>query len=292
MLNNIRSKQAILIVAILLLVGFLFTRNVKGLVKPSDETGQKNATAAEASAANIPTLTIEEASATAKNLVSTATAKEITALELNYKSASAADQLEIAKKLTQKWDDVEQTIPSAMYAEIVAGAEPSLKNWLSAGSRFLKAFDNTRDSLTQPILLQKANVAFKSALKIDSASNDAKTGLGITIVNGMGSPMEGIAMLREVVAKDPKNLRANMNLGMFAIKSGQFDKAIIRFNDIIQNIKATPDAYFYLATAYENLGKNSEAISAYLNSKKLAANPTITKFVDNKVAELKKINVN
>jgi tetratricopeptide (TPR) repeat protein len=75
---------------------------------------------------------------------------------------------------------------------------------------------------------------------------------------------------------------------MFAIKSGQFDKAIIRFNDIIANIKATPDAYFYLATPNENLGNNmTEAIDAYLNSKKLAANPTLSKWIDTKVAELK-----
>ena len=34
MLNNIRSKQVIIIVAMLVLVGFLFTREIKGLVKP------------------------------------------------------------------------------------------------------------------------------------------------------------------------------------------------------------------------------------------------------------------
>ncbi|WP_449435624.1 tetratricopeptide repeat protein [Pedobacter steynii] len=77
-----------------------------------------------------------------------------------------------------------------------------------------------------------------------------------------------------------------MSLGTFAIKSGQFDKAITRFNNIIA-IKPTPDAYFYLATAYESLGKNEDAIDAYLKSKKLAANPKLSKFIDDKVLELK-----
>ena len=80
-----------------------------------------------------------------------------------------------------------------------------------------------------------------------------------------------------------------MALGTFAIKSGQFDKAITRFNSIIA-MKPSPDAYFYLATAYENLGKNEEAVNAYLNSKKLAANPTLSTFIDKKVAELKTKN--
>lgn len=286
MLNNIRSKQAILIVAIVLLVGFLFTRDVKGLVKPKDEAGQMP-TNAQAAATSTPQISIDEVSTTAKNLVSSATAKEIIGLENVYKSASGTDKVTNAKTLAQKWDDVEQTVPSAMYLEVVANNEGSLSNWLNAGTRFLKAFDNTQDSLIQPAMLQKANNAFTKALAIDTSSLEAKTGLGITIVNGLGAPMSGIAMLLDVVKKDPKNLKANMQLGMFAIKSGQFDKAIIRFNNIISNIKATPDAYFYLATAYENLGKNTEAIDAYLNSKKLAANPTLSTFIDKKVAELK-----
>lgn len=284
MKTNIRTKQVIIIAAILLLVGFLFSREIKALVIPKEETAPVPA----AQQQNTASLSIEEASATAKNLVSNATAKDITLLERKYQTAKADEKVANAKLLAQKWEDFEQSVPSALYLEVVANSEPSLNNWLITGDRFLKAFDNTQDSLVQPIMLQKANAAFTKALTIDSNNNDAKTGLGISIVNGMGAPMQGIAMLMDVVKKDPKNLKANMNLGMFAIKSGQFDKAIIRFNDIISNIKATPDAYFYLATAYENLGKKQEAIDAYLNSKKLAANPTLTKFIDSKVTELKK----
>jgi predicted Zn-dependent protease len=286
MLNTIRSKQAILIFAIVLLVGFLFSRDVKGLVKPKDGAKQ-TAIAQQAAANNMPTVTIEDVSVTAKMMVSASTAKEITTLEGVYQNANETEKLTVAKQLAEKWDDVEQSIPSAMYFELVTKNEPSLKNWLITGGRFLKAFDSTQDSLVQSAMLQKANLAFTNALKLDQNNNEAKTGLGITIVNGMGAPMQGIAMLMEVVKNDPKNLRANMNLGMFAIKSGQFDKAITRFENIIATIKATPDAYFYLATAYENLGKNNEAIDAYLNSKKLAANPTLSTFIDKKVAELK-----
>ncbi|MES2417807.1 MAG: hypothetical protein V4541_06440 [Bacteroidota bacterium] len=283
MLNNIRTKQVIIIGAMLLLVGFLFTREVKGLVIPKEENSQMPASGQAEAAA----FSIEEASATGKNLISSSIAKEISVLESVFKKASGKDKTQEAKQLAQKWDDVEQPIPSAMYLEVVANNEPELNNWLATGTRFLKAFDSTQDSVVQPIMLQKANIAFKKAMEIDSTSTKAKTGLGITIVNGLGAPMSGIAMLLDVVKKDPKNLKANMNLGIFAIKSGQFDKAIIRFNDIVSHIKATPDAYFYLATAYENLGNNTAAIDAYLNSKKLAANPTLSGFIDKKVAELK-----
>jgi tetratricopeptide (TPR) repeat protein len=285
MLNNIRSKQVIIIVAMLVLVGFLFTREIKGLVKPKEETQEMPAAATNTA----PQLDLLEVSTTAKNLISTASTKEISIIESDYQKASGAEKIKKATILAEKWNDLEHATPSAMYLEVIATSNPSSSTWLAAGDRYLKAFDNTpEDNEIRTTLLQKANVSFKNSLALDSTLIDAKTGLGVTIVNGAGAPMEGIAMLMEVVKKDPKNLKANMNLGLFAIKSGQFDKAIIRFNDIISNISATPEAYFYLATAYESLDKKNEAIDAYLNSKKLTANPSFIKFLDGKIAELKK----
>lgn len=279
-----RTTQIVIIAGIVLLVGFLFTRDIKGLAKSKEETD----VATMPQEASAPGLSLSEVSATAKNLVSNAAAKEFTILETAYQKAQGEEKIAQAQVLAQKWDDLEQAVPSALYLEEAANGAPTLKNWLNAGGRFLKAFDNTQDTLVKPIMLQKANNAYGKAIAIDSTDLDAKTGMGVTIVNGMGAPMSGIAMLLDVVKKDPKNFKANMNLGMFAIKSGQFDKAITRFEDIVKNIKATPDAYFYLGTAYENLGKNQEAVNAYLQSKKLAANPTLSSFIDKKVAELKK----
>lgn len=292
MAKNIRSKQISVIAAIVLLVGFLFSRDIKGLVKPKNDAkgGRPEASGPMTSATPAgQEISLAEVSATSKNAISAGLSAEITDLEHKFNNSSDKEKLQNAKLLAQKWDDLEQAVPSALYLEAVAKQEPTLKNWLNTGEHFLKAFDNSRDSVLLPVLLQKANNAYGNAIKLDSTNSEAKTGMGITIVNGMGMPMQGIAMLLDVVKKDPKNLKANMSLGTFAIKSGQFDKAITRFNDIIA-IQPSPDAYFYLATAYENLGKNKEAIDAYLKSKKLAANPTLSKFIDEKVSALSSKN--
>ena len=287
MMNTIRSKQTLIIAAIILLAVFLFTRDIKGLVKPKKETSGVPAGGQLTSAGS--TINLTEVSTAAKNSINANLAAEITTLENAYKTASEDQKVNAAKVLAEKWDDVEQAVPSALYLEIIAGKERNLNSWLAAGGRLMKAFDNTQDSLISPVLLQKANAAYTNAVALDSTNLEAKTGLGITVVSGMGAPMSGIAMLLEVIKKDPDNLKANMSLGTFAIKSGQFDKAITRFNGIIAK-KPSPDAYFYLATAYENLGKNKEAVEAYLNSKKLAANPTLSNFIDKKVAGLKTKN--
>jgi len=290
--SNIRSKQTIIIGAIVLLVAFLFTRDIKGLVKPTEENGKMPASGPMAGAgasSTLSALNLETSSTAAKNVINKNLATDITALENTYKSANGAEKIELAKQLAQKWDDVEQITPSALYLEVVAQGEPSSKSWLASGNQFIKAFESTQDSIAQPALLQKANTSYKNALEKDSTNIEAKTGLGVTIVNGLGAPMQGIAMLLEVVAKEPKNVKANMNLGLFSIKSGQFDKAIPRFNTVIA-AAPTPEAYFYLGTALENLGRNKEAVNAYLSSKKLAANPTLSSFIDKKVAELKNKN--
>jgi tetratricopeptide (TPR) repeat protein len=285
MLNNIRTKQSLIVAAVLLLVVFLFTRDIKGLVKPKEQTSAVPANS-ELTNANTAQIDLAQVSTAGKNTINASLATEITSLENAYNAAKDGEQLKIAGTLAQKWDDVEQAVPSALYLEIIAKQQNSLESWLAAGGKFMKAYDNNSDSTLQMPLLQKANASYTAAVAIDSTNLEAKTGLGVTIVNGMGMPMQGIAMLLDVVKKDPTNLKANLSLGIFAIKSGQFDKAITRFKDIIK-IKPSPDAYFYLATAYENLGKNEEAIDAYLSSKKLAANPSLNKFIDNKVIELK-----
>ncbi|RZK49560.1 MAG: tetratricopeptide repeat protein [Pedobacter sp.] len=286
MLNNTKKIQVALIVVLVLLTGFLFSRDIK-VLEAKENPAEASATADAAPEA--PAITIEEASSTGKNLISNNLAKDITLLEGQFKKASGEAKIDLAKKLSQKWDDVEQLIPSALYLEYIATQKPSFEQWLKTGNQFQDAFETiTEDEVLQNAVLTKANHAFKEAIAIDSTNLEAKTGLGITIVNGLGAPMEGIRILQEVVESDPKNLKANTNLGIFAIKSGQFDKAITRFNNIIQNIKASPEAYFYLATAYESLDQKENAVEAYLNSKKLAANPTLTKFIDQKVAELKK----
>ena len=40
------------------------------------------------------------------------------------------------------------------------------------------------------------------------------------------NPMQGITMLREVLAVDPKNELALLNMGMLSIQSGQYDRAV------------------------------------------------------------------
>ena len=276
------AKQIAVIALIAVLVAALFSLNIKGLQK---EETSKPTTAAKEQA--VVALSLEQVSESAKQTINASLAAEITTLETALKNADEPSKLALYKQLAQKWDDVNVAIPSAFYKELVAQTESSYENWVLAGDQLTTAYQATQDSTSQPTLVQKAITAYQAALKLNPASLNAKTGLGSAYVSGTANPMQGIQLLLEVVKEDPKNVKANTNLGLFSMRSGQFDKAVTRFKTVIEQ-KPDPEAWFYLATSYENLGQNKDAILAFEKSKELAANPGLSNFVDQKIKALKK----
>jgi tetratricopeptide (TPR) repeat protein len=276
------AKQIAVLVLIAVLVTALFSLNIKGLQK---EEASKPTTAAKEQA--VVALSLEQVSESAKQTINASLAAEITTLETALKNADEPSKLALYKQLALKWDDVNVAIPSAFYKELVAQTESSYENWVLAGDQLTTAYQTTQDSTSQPTLVQKAITAYQTALKLNPASLNAKTGLGSAYVSGTANPMQGIQLLLEVVKEDPKNVKANTNLGLFSMRSGQFDKAVARFKTVIEQ-KPDPEAWFYLATSYENLGQNKDAILAFEKSKELAANPGLSNFVDQKIKALKK----
>jgi len=276
------AKQIAVLVLIAVLVTALFSLNIKGLQK---EEASKPTTDAKEQA--VVAISLEQVSETAKQTINASLAAEITSLETALKNADEQSKLALYKQLAQKWDDVNVATPSAFYKELVAQTESTYENWVVAGDQLTTTYQTTQDSTSQPALVQKAITAYQTALKLNPASLDAKTGLGSAYVSGTANPMQGIQLLLEVVKEDPKNVKANTNLGLFSMRSGQFDKAVTRFKTVIEQ-KPDPEAWFYLATSYENLGQNKDAVLAYEKSKELAADPGLSNFVDQKIKALKK----
>lgn len=279
-----KTKQYIAIGSVVVLMGVLLSLDIKGLIKPEDNT-EMQAEAEGAANSTTSSVSAESISTAAKQNLNANLAADIERLEKELKGASDEDAIEIQEQLAIKWDDVNQPAAAAFSYEAIAKAKPSYENWLKAGDRFTEGYKNFSDTTAIQGLVNKAINAYQKALDINKESLDAQTGLGVAYVTGTQNPMQGIQLLLGVVKKDPKNVPANLNLGLFSMKSGQFNKAVDRFKTVIE-VKATPEAYFYLGTSYENLGLKSEAIAAYQKSKELAADPGLSTFVDRKVKEL------
>ncbi|MHB1176737.1 MAG: tetratricopeptide repeat protein [Daejeonella sp.] len=278
MLNR---KQYIVIGSIVLLMGLMLSMDIQGLVKRKDRVAATTA----AISAPVKTLSITEVSAVSKQSLNASLNKQVSDLEAALNGASESEKADLHKKLAQQWDDINQAAPAAFYYELIAQKEPSFSSWLKAGDKFTDAYQQTADTIMQPGLVQKAIYAYQQADKLQPNTPEVKTGLGIAYVTGTPNPMQGIQLLLDVVKNDPKNLKANLNLGLFSMKSGQYEKAVERFKTVISQAPSA-EAWFYLASSYENMGKKSDAIGAYLKTKEIAADPNMSQFVDRKVNEL------
>jgi lipopolysaccharide biosynthesis regulator YciM len=288
------KKQIVVIVIVFIIMGFLFFMPVKGLIKSKEAQGHTNAAAAQ----NRPVTHVDVAivSAAAKVLIGPALSAQINDLEGQLKNATAeTDKLDLQKKLAKLWDDVNQPAPAAFYYQAIAQKENKFDEWLNAGTRFNDAYKLTQDTASQPTFVINGIAGFKNAVKLKPADLDAKTGLGVAYVNQTssgitdpdgGSPMQGIMLLLDVVKQDPKNRNANLSLGLFAMKSGQYEKAVARFKTIIAQ-KAEVEPYFYLAESYKQLGKKKEAIDAYQKCKEMMPDPAFNQRIDEYIKELK-----
>ena len=75
-------------------------------------------------------------------------------------------------------------------------------------------------------------------------------------------PMSGIQDLLTIVEEDSTQLDAQYYLGLFSIKSGQFEKAVNRFEKVITfvGLKKYPDARYQLSVCLEALGKTEASL--------------------------------
>lgn len=278
------KKQIVVVLAVVATMGYLYTQPVKGLIKP--KATRQNAGVAAQGANPGTAFTEETASSAAKATIGAGLSAKISDLETQLKNATdEATRLGLQKQLAKQWDDVNQPAPAALYYQAVAHKENTFENWLAAGNHFNDAFKVSQDTTAQPVFITGSVEAFQNALKFKPASLDAKTGLGIAYVNGGGAPMQGITLLLDVVKQDPANHNANLNLGLFAMKSGQFDKAVTRFKGMIAR-KEEVEPYFYLAESYKQLGMKKEAIAAYQKCREMMPDVTFDQRIDQYIKEL------
>lgn len=277
----INSKQIVLIIAVLTIMGVLVVKPISGLIDEQPEAVTSSETGSSEN-----TYDLLSVSDIYKKGINPSLAEKISDLEKRYGEAKDEDKQPILSELAENWDDLAKYPPLGFVYEEIASINPSYDNWLKAGKAYQTGYTNLQDTSLTKELNNRAIQAYKNSLELNPNSLAAKTGLGSALVTGGNNPMEGITLLQEVVREEPRNLEANNALGLFSLQSRQFDKAIERFLVVVEQ-QPNAEAYFYLATAYENIGMKNDAISAFEKSKEIAADPTLSQFIDRKIEELR-----
>jgi hypothetical protein len=89
----LKGKQIAVIGLVVVLMGLLFSLDIKGLVKEDD--GQHEGEAAQQSAAQMPAISLETISQAAKQTIDANLSQQITDLETKLKSASGSEKVEL-----------------------------------------------------------------------------------------------------------------------------------------------------------------------------------------------------
>ena len=94
--------------------------------------------------------------------------------------------------------------------------------------------------------------------------------------------------MRQVVEKDSTNIFAQMVLGQGSLLSGQYDRAIGRFEKVLALQPVNLEAILLMAEVFERKEDKANAIKWYSKALPLALNPAMKSALEKRINELKK----
>jgi len=216
--------------------------------------------------------------------------EKVTSLENSVKRGDVKNQqLAVYKQLASFWrDTIKLFEPFAFYTAQSAKLENSEKSLTFAAHLFLTNLKTEADPAMQNWLATNARDLFQQALKVNPSNDSSKIGLGACYIFGniSDNPMEGIAAIREVIQRNPDNLFGQMILGLGGVKSGQFDRAIERFQIVVDKEPDNLEAILNLAEAYDQKGDKANAVKWYSVVKEKVPNPEAQKELDTRIKAL------
>lgn len=155
---------------------------------------------------------------------------------------------------------------AAGYAGELADMTPTSDTRLRAGLLYQKAYrlpHISQDTVAFRAFSDKAIGYLQMVTEAEPTNEQALLALGTALVESRSMkypPMMGIQTLKKVLEINPKNIAAILQLGMFSLQSGQFDKAVGRFEEVLRLAPKDYTAMYGLAVAKSNLGDRTGAI--------------------------------
>ncbi len=262
---------SLILIVLLLFVNTTLPKN-KEDVKLSDHAGPNTA--------GIKTL-IESA----KNALNAN--QKVVVAKLEEATKTSPDKKTAFENIINQWDSLRQPAVAAYYMEQAAIASPIEKNWNEAGNRYYAATRFMKEA-ERPILFAKAMECFEKTLELNPKNVEAKINLGACYVEGSSEPMKGIGILKEVEKTDSNNVNLQLNFAFFSEKSGQWDRAIARFEKVLKIQPDFSEAYLHLADAYQQKGDKAKAIESLEKYIGLIDDVTIKTEVQEYINKLKK----
>jgi tetratricopeptide (TPR) repeat protein len=201
-------------------------------------------------------------------------------------STDPSQRVKSAIKLSDLFLEFRKFDSAAKYAEQASLLEPTELNMLRTGDRYYDAFGFAVNDQKSGVLGEKTRAWYQKVLDKNPNLLSAKANMAMTYVSTQ-TPMQGIMMLREVLASDPTNELALFNLGLLSMRSNQYNKAVERFGQILRNNPNNNKVRFYMGVSLAQTGKKKEALEALLKVKETEKDPSILAAIQELERDLK-----
>lgn len=190
------------------------------------------------------------------------------------------------KELADEFVKLDKPLAVAYYAVKQAEKSNNPSDLAQAGDYNAMLLQTAPDAKAQQYLMDNMVYCYKKSYELDSNNTDNKIRYASSIIQQGGAPMQGVSMLLDIVRKDSTNIDAQIMLGRFAIVSGQFEKALARFDKILYLSPQNQEALLLAAQAYEGKGDTPKAIEMLERCKKTVKDPNAQREIDNYIKQL------
>lgn len=184
--------------------------------------------------------------------------KVISNLKETYVKSSGKSKIVSADALITQFVKYTSYDSAAYYANEVVKFEPSESNLMKTGGLYYEAFTYALESGKAVKMGELTREIYQKVLDKNPNNLLAKTNMAMTYT-ATQTPMQGIMMLRDVIAKEPDYEPALFNLGILSIRSNQFGKAVDRFKQILRNNPSNMKAALNLGYCLAELDRKEEA---------------------------------
>lgn len=147
---------------------------------------------------------------------------------------------------------------ATLVTEAMLKRDSSLSTKEKAVEIFYRIFERAGSGDEASLQAVKIRPMIESLLEAKPNDLSLKNKLAMTLVT-TENPMSGIQVLREIVATDPENREALINLGLLSIQSGQFNRAVERFENLVSLDSLDFESKLYLGISYLETGRAEEA---------------------------------
>jgi len=185
------------------------------------------------------------------------------------------------------WQSHKQLPVAAYYYAVAGKLENSEKKLNFAGQLFLDLMHESQSAPVQVWEAQQAVACLKKSLELNPQNDTAKMALAAGYIEGTGETMQGVQLLLGITREKPDNIPANLMLGRLSIQSGQFDKAVQRFETVLKTDPGNTEALYFLAEAYKGKGDKEKAIELFEKCKKLVNKPDFSRDIDQYIKSFK-----